>query len=64
MEYQNNLVERLKKGITHTAITGIERFYKRKQKAEEKGYEWDYLGIGAMVVPCEGLKSKQKKYIK
>ena len=52
---------RIKKGISHTATTGLERFlhkfpfYEMKQKVGVP--EEEYLGIGAMVVvPGEGLE--------
>ena len=62
-----NFAKRIKKGITYTTRTGLQRFSDKfpfyefkKQKAEDP--EEDYLGIGAMkVVPGEGLKISRRK---
>ena len=34
-------VQRLKKGIIYSVMTGLERFLARKEHAKQKGFDWD-----------------------
>jgi len=57
---------KMKQGISHTTRTGLERFLARfpfYEVKRQKVKDFDYLGIGAMVLPMDKvsklLKEKQ-----
>jgi len=51
------LSNRLKQGISHTALTGLERFIKKFPNWREKSKYG--LGIGALVELPKGMKNEQ-----